>query len=188
MPTLTLLSEGHTIHGTVQAGEDIVIAGRLSGRLESDHSVTVDVGGFVEADVQARHLLVRGTVVGDVNVSELIEVEATGKLVGSVKTQKLKLAPGGLVSAKIETGISIATPRFSSRSTQKASWTPPTRTPASAPVERTPRRPEFVEIEQKTTPVVDTASQEVESGDKPSITQARPDPELAGKKNRPTPV
>lgn len=111
----TLISAGQVVSGTIRAGEDLVIAGRVRGSVESEGLVVVEAGGVIEADLRAREIVVRGVVVGEVAAVEQLEVAANGQVLGTVKTRRLLLRPGGRIHGDVTTGMEIQAAVYSDR-------------------------------------------------------------------------
>ncbi len=64
------------IKGTVTAGEDLVLGGRVEGTIRvPGHMLTLGPGAEVTADVQAHTVVVSGAVRGDVRATEKVGTE-----------------------------------------------------------------------------------------------------------------
>jgi cytoskeletal protein CcmA (bactofilin family) len=97
------IGQGVTIEGTIVSTQDIRIDGRVEGAIEvGEHEVVLGAGSEIKADLSARSVLVGGSVTGNVTATERIQVQATGVLLGDVKTQRLVIHDGGLVRGKAD--------------------------------------------------------------------------------------
>ena len=105
MSTLTHIGTGITVVGTLRAGEDLTIAGRVRGRIEAEGAVIIEAGAIIEADVLARELIVRGVVIGDLTVVDTLEVTANGQVLGNVTSRRIHLRPGGRIQGDVSTGV-----------------------------------------------------------------------------------
>jgi len=72
------------IVGDVSGDEDLVVNGKLEGKIRVDRKVTVNAGAEVEGDVQAKSVTIGGRVHGQVMASERAELLSTGRVQGNV--------------------------------------------------------------------------------------------------------
>jgi cytoskeletal protein CcmA (bactofilin family) len=99
------------VEGDITGDEDLIIEGRVEGtvRLEK-HRVTVGATGEVQADIEARSILLAGTVRGNLIAAERVEIAAGGRLEGDVLAPRLLMNEGAFVQGRIETGAPGAKP------------------------------------------------------------------------------
>ncbi|MFO0744056.1 MAG: polymer-forming cytoskeletal protein [Myxococcota bacterium] len=107
MSDTSYISAGQRVVGTVSAAEDLVIVGRVEGRIQSEATVTIEAQAIVEADILARHVVVRGIVIGEIAGVDGIEIAPTGQVLGDLKTRRLALRAGGRVAGLVHTGIEV---------------------------------------------------------------------------------
>jgi cytoskeletal protein CcmA (bactofilin family) len=115
---LSVIAANHRVVGTISAAEDLLVQGRVEGRILSDATLVIDASAIVEGEIHARHVIVRGVVVGDVSGVDQIEVAPTGQILGDLKTRRLALKAGGRVSGLVHTGIEV--PAYAAQSTARA--------------------------------------------------------------------
>lgn len=132
MSELSIIAANHRVVGTVTANEDLVVQGRVEGRILSDATLVIDQSAIVEGEVLARHVIVRGVVVGDISAVEQIEVAPSGQVLGDLKTRRLALKAGGRISGVVHTGVEVAAPSSANRSTGNT-WRPTARPATAAP-------------------------------------------------------
>lgn len=82
------------ITGEVDAGEDVVVLGRVEGSLHVRGAVEVDRRGRVRGDVRARQVEVSGEVEGPVTAEQRIEIRAEGSVVGDLRSPRIFIADG----------------------------------------------------------------------------------------------
>src|ERR671918_33274 len=83
------------IKGELTAREDIVIGGRIEGSVRIDgHSVTINAGAQVVADVDARTVVVGGQVVGAVCAADRIELRQTADVEGELEAPAIRIVEG----------------------------------------------------------------------------------------------
>lgn len=132
MSDISVIAANHRVVGTISAAEDLVVQGRVEGRILSDATLIVDASAIVEGEILARHVIVRGVVVGDISGVEQIEVSASGQVLGDLKTRRLALKAGGRVSGLVHTGVEVAAHSAATNRQNAANWRPAAR-PATAP-------------------------------------------------------
>jgi cytoskeletal protein CcmA (bactofilin family) len=99
------ISQGIRIKGEITGKEDLFIDGNLEGKLElGGGSVTVGPNGKVKADIQAREIIVRGSVQGKLNARDRVQLWNSGSVIGEVQTERLSIEDGALFRGKVEAG------------------------------------------------------------------------------------
>ncbi|HEY7955278.1 MAG TPA: polymer-forming cytoskeletal protein [Polyangia bacterium] len=101
----TVLGPTVEIEGEIEGEEDLVIQGRIQGKIVSRKDLTVDGSGKVEASVTTKNLAVSGMLVGNVTASERVEVRKEGKMIGDIKAPRVIIADGAKFKGNIEMGV-----------------------------------------------------------------------------------
>lgn len=101
----TILGPTLEIEGEVEGDEDLVIQGKIHGKVISKKDLTVDASGRVEASITTKNLAVSGMLVGNVQASERVEVRKEGKMVGDIKAPRVVIADGAKFKGNIEMGV-----------------------------------------------------------------------------------
>ena len=83
------------IKGNIFSREDLFVDGELDGTVEmQEHRLTIGTHGKIQASsVKAREIVVLGTVHGNVEASDKIEIRKEAKLVGDIRTAPKPQAP-----------------------------------------------------------------------------------------------
>jgi cytoskeletal protein CcmA (bactofilin family) len=92
----TIIGKDSLFNGTVEVKGGLRVDGKIKGKIISEETVQIGATGDVEADIQAKVVVVAGTVVGNVNTSEKLELQARGKVVGDVKTRGIVIEQGAV--------------------------------------------------------------------------------------------
>jgi len=97
------LTSSLVIKGQITGREDLFIDGEVQGsiRLE-DGRVTIGPNGRVTADIQAREIVVRGSVKGSLLGSDRVQIGPTGHATGDVVTRLISIEEGAEVHGKVE--------------------------------------------------------------------------------------
>ena len=91
------------IKGELSAKEDLTISGRVEGKVEvRDHVVRVGREAKVSAEINARAVIVEGTVTGNINATERIELLEHGSVEGDITSPKIAMAEGAEFRGKID--------------------------------------------------------------------------------------
>src|SRR5580693_2224666 len=98
------------IKGQIFSREDLTIDGEIDGSVElHEHRLTVGPNGKVQAGVKAREVVVLGTIHGNVEASDKIDIRKDAKLVGDIKTARIVIEDGAYFKGSID----IARPEIS---------------------------------------------------------------------------
>ena len=101
----TIMGPTLEIEGEIEGDEDLVIQGKVTGKIVSRKDLTIDESGRVEATVSTKTLAVSGMVVGNVEASERVEVLKDGKMIGDIKAPRVIIADGAKFKGHIEMGV-----------------------------------------------------------------------------------
>jgi len=101
----TILGPSLEIEGEIEGDEDLVIQGKVHGKIVSKKNLTVDSSGVVEAAVTTKNLAISGTLIGNVEASERVDISAEGKMFGDIKAPRIVIADGAKFKGNIEMGV-----------------------------------------------------------------------------------
>jgi cytoskeletal protein CcmA (bactofilin family) len=100
---MTTIGATLTINGELTSDEDLVLEGRVTGRiLMRDAGVVVGPGAVIDADVRGTRVRVLGAVTGSIAASERIELATTATVVGSLSAALVVLEEGTSFNGRIE--------------------------------------------------------------------------------------
>jgi cytoskeletal protein CcmA (bactofilin family) len=89
--------------GQIYSKEDLYVDGDLEGTVEAlEHRLTIGPNGKVHATVKAREVVVLGTIQGNVEAAEKIEIRKDAKLVGDIKTARIIIEDGAYFKGSID--------------------------------------------------------------------------------------
>jgi len=92
-----------TIKGQIFSREDLVVDGEIEGAIElNEHRLTVGANGRVRAGVKAREIVVLGTIEGNVEALDKIDIRKDAKLVGDIKTARIVIEDGAYFKGSID--------------------------------------------------------------------------------------
>ena len=118
-----LIGKSVVIKGQVFSREDLTIDGEVEGSVElPEHRLTVGPNGKVLAGITARELVVQGTIHGNVQTSDKLEIRKEAKLVGDIKTARIVIEDGAyfkgnidIVRTEVQRGAAKAQPQLQSQ-------------------------------------------------------------------------
>ncbi len=100
---VAVLGKSVMVKGQIQSREDLTIDGEIEGTIELlEHRLTIGPNGRVVANIKAREIVVLGTVNGNVEAVEKIDIRKDGKLVGDIKTARIVIEDGAYFKGSID--------------------------------------------------------------------------------------
>lgn len=99
---LTRLGTDTNLKGTLRFTESVEISGTLEGKIIADGFLYIKEGASITADIRARDIIVGGMVHGNIEATEKLEILATGKIYGNVRTARFRVADGVVFEGKCE--------------------------------------------------------------------------------------
>lgn len=82
----TIIGRGAKCGGDFSAKGSARIDGRIDGGVTVEGTLTVGASGHIDGNVKARSVVVGGEIIGDVNVSDKVELTATARVIGNITT------------------------------------------------------------------------------------------------------
>jgi cytoskeletal protein CcmA (bactofilin family) len=90
----SIVQEGVTVKGEIQADGDVRLDGRLEGRISATERVTIGATGSLVADVEAGEVIIMGSVEGNVRAQKRLELKKGARVVGNITTPVLVVEEG----------------------------------------------------------------------------------------------
>ena len=90
----SVVSRDICIEGELEGSENLVIEGRVKGRIQSQGNVTVTASGNVEAAIVARNITIQGRVNGNIEAREAVEIQQQGILIGDCRARSIQIREG----------------------------------------------------------------------------------------------
>jgi cytoskeletal protein CcmA (bactofilin family) len=130
---MSSIAEGLKIKGEVQGTEDLRVDGEIEGRISlPGAAVVIGPKGRVAGDVQAREIVLEGSVRGNLAARERVRVAATGKLEGDVAAERLIIEEGAKITGHVESGAGEARSQAAARPASVSSAPAGTQAPRAA--------------------------------------------------------
>lgn len=97
------IASGLKIRGELSGSADLVVDGELQGKIMlGDSRVTVGQSGRLQADIEARDIIVEGSVQGNLKARESVHLGSTSFVQGSVLTPRIAIDDGARLRGKVE--------------------------------------------------------------------------------------
>jgi cytoskeletal protein CcmA (bactofilin family) len=98
-----VIGKSVVIKGEVSGSESLYVEGKIEGVINlPGNRVTVGRDGQVNAAVTAREVIVHGTVVGNVDAIDRLNVRSEGSLTGDVIAHRIMVEDGAFFKGKID--------------------------------------------------------------------------------------
>ena len=103
------LSPGVSIKGSVKFLNELFIDGEVEGTIDSTGTLTIGEHASIRGEIRTKSVKVRGTVEGNIFVTERCELQAGCTLRGDIEAPRLMVDENAtfLGSAKVATGKSL---------------------------------------------------------------------------------
>jgi cytoskeletal protein CcmA (bactofilin family) len=101
----TIVGKDSVLHGNFDVREGIRVDGTLTGQLTSSGTLVVGACGRVEADpIRVKDAVIAGTLVGKLEATDQVKLEAGAVLVGDIRAQSLVIQEGAVLRGLCDAG------------------------------------------------------------------------------------
>ena len=98
----TVFAKDTEFYGDLSFQKSLQINGYFEGEIVSEGFLVVGEGATIKANIKARTVIIHGTVHGNIEAVDRLEIQSSGKLYGNIRTSKLKIADGVVFEGKCE--------------------------------------------------------------------------------------
>ncbi len=105
--SINLISSGTQIVGDITSNSDARIDGVLKGNISISGKLVVGHSGSIEGNVQCQNADISGEINGKLNVSELLSLKASAKIVGDIVTGKISIEPNATFTGTCNMGAVV---------------------------------------------------------------------------------
>jgi len=110
------LSSDVEIKGTLKFQNDLVFDGKIEGEIQSNATLTVGKSANVQGEVKSKSVIIHGSVQGNIDAAERVELKATAQLIGDLRAGRIIIEDGATFVGKSEVSPNKAgLPRTDSR-------------------------------------------------------------------------
>jgi cytoskeletal protein CcmA (bactofilin family) len=105
----SLIGKNIVITGDISATEDLVVEGRVTGKIHLNESrLTVGEEGYAQSHITAREVVICGRVDGQIHASERVELRHTAQVAGDIVAPRLIIHQDAVVKGTVDLSPSIA--------------------------------------------------------------------------------
>jgi len=91
------------IKGEISASEPLYIDGKIEGTLHvTDQRVTIGRFGSVVANIDAKEVVIMGSVKGNMHCTDRLDIRSEGSLIGDVVAQRFSVEDGAVLKGSVE--------------------------------------------------------------------------------------
>ena len=128
------LGKNVTVKGQIFAREDLTIDGEVEGTVEChEHRLTIGPNARVQAGLKAREIIIQGSIQGNVDATDKIDIKKEAKLVGDIKTSRIVIEDGAYFKGSIDISKPNAAAKPQTQAAGSTSSTTPQAVPAGQP-------------------------------------------------------
>jgi len=100
----TVIGSDARIKGELYFEKGVRIEGTFEGEIKSKGSLAIAEGAKVHANIEAANLRLDGECKGNVQVSEKLQLMATARMEGDLRTSRLEIADGAIFVGNVIVG------------------------------------------------------------------------------------
>ena len=98
----TILGKGSAFDGKLTFEGAVRIDGEFSGEIRTDGTLVIGETAEVRAEIFAAHIIVQGTVRGNVTASGALEIHAPAKVFGNIASPVLEIHRGSIFEGQCQ--------------------------------------------------------------------------------------
>ena len=97
----SLLSANLTVLGDIESDGTIRVDGRLEGSVRRAAIVVLGNGASIKGNITAREVLVGGTVEGNIDAADRIELQPSAVVTGDIDAGAILIREGGIIRGRL---------------------------------------------------------------------------------------
>ncbi len=97
-----VLGKGAHLRGRIAGDGDLRVEGVISGDVAVKGDFVISDGAEVNADVQARAVVVEGALEGDISATSTVAIRASARVAGAIRGSSISIEEGANVSGRID--------------------------------------------------------------------------------------
>ena len=99
----TVFSKSLVIKGEVSGSEPLQIEGRIEGSIVfSGNHVSIGRDAIVAANILAQEVVIRGTLRGNLTISDRVEIHGGGSVIGDIAARRISIEDGAHFQGSID--------------------------------------------------------------------------------------
>lgn len=94
----TFIAHGTQLEGVIRCEANIRIDGKFTGELTCSGTITIGEHGEAHSTLTASHIIIAGSVVGDIHANGKLVIASTGQVSGNCLSEVLLIEEGGMLN------------------------------------------------------------------------------------------
>jgi cytoskeletal protein CcmA (bactofilin family) len=100
---LAQIGKSVVIKGELSGSEDLYLDGQVEGSIAlKGNSLTVGPNGKVKASIEAKGVVVQGSLEGNVQATERVELRKSAMVTGDIATKRISIEEGAYLKGKVD--------------------------------------------------------------------------------------
>ena len=95
------IGEGSIFEGKFYISGSLRIDGKFEGEIKTDEELVVGETGKVKTNIDAKSVVVAGTVIGNIKADEEVKLLETGRVLGDIVAPAIAIQRGGIVQGHV---------------------------------------------------------------------------------------
>jgi cytoskeletal protein CcmA (bactofilin family) len=96
------LDKGTNVTGELEFAGTLRIDGNFHGSISTNDMLIIGEHALVHADIKVGDIEIHGQVFGSIDAKRRVEISASGRLRGDIRTPVLSVSPGGVLDGRIQ--------------------------------------------------------------------------------------
>jgi cytoskeletal protein CcmA (bactofilin family) len=105
--SINLIGNGTNIIGDITSNGDVRIDGSLKGNITISGKLVIGPSGILEGQVKCQNADVSGEIKGTIQVTELLSLKATARILGDIITGKISIEPNATFTGTCNMGAVV---------------------------------------------------------------------------------
>lgn len=102
--TSNVLNSDVEVIGKLNFVDNLLIDGIVEGEITSDGVLTIGQNARIKAEIRTQSVVIHGKVIGNITVSDRIELKSTAELVGDIHASSLSVEAGAIFIGRSTVG------------------------------------------------------------------------------------
>ena len=102
-----LIGSKITIRGQVSGNQELIVEGRIEGRVALENRMTVEESGTIEADLEVVDASFKGEVRGDITASRSAILHPSARVLGNIRAPRLVIEEGARFSGTVDMEVEL---------------------------------------------------------------------------------